>query len=129
MKKRTIKYRAKRKRDGVWVYGLEKPKKSNEITLGQFFNQVADGILDRYTLGQYTGLKDKKGVEIYGGDCFSINNRETGTRIGMAWVVWDENELGFRLTDNMKCGEKNIHWFAKNREVIGNKYDNKNLLK
>lgn len=66
MKNRVIKFRAKRKRDKVWVYGLENPIKSNELTLGQFWNQVKDGFLDRKTLGQFIELLDKQSKEIYG---------------------------------------------------------------
>lgn len=84
-----------------------------------------------YELMQYTGLKDKNRKEIYEGDCFEIKSNSTehkGNKIGIAWVIWNDSELGWRLSDNRESGEYNIYWFAKNCEIIGNIYENPELL-
>ena len=78
-----------------------------------------------YTLMQYTGLKDRNGVEIYEGDIFD-NGRVKGV------VVWDNN--GY-WTVNVINDKKWVpeHYrlvtYGDNYEVIGNIHENPELLK
>ena len=67
-------------------------------------------------LMQYTGLKDKKGVEIYEGDI--LESKVYGT----ADVKYIDS--GFWLIDK-KDGQ---HYFPHERKVIGNIYENPDLL-
>lgn len=73
---------------------------------------------------QYTGLKDKEGVEIYEGDIIKLN--------GNLYEVWHSG-LAFGLIDKNKdffeymCQLCDMN--GKVYEVIGNIYENLELLK
>lgn len=80
------------------------------------------------TIGQYTGLKDKNGVEIYEGDIVNCYNRN--------FIVEFRKERGgffpFACGDGCGCCEDEVissYEIETSAKVIGNIYDNPELLK
>ena len=81
------------------------------------------------TIGQYTELKDKNEKEIYEGDIVKINDEI------IAKVIWDNDYLGYFLyaneensIDSFENGEQPLYDYWGSIEVIGNIYDNPELL-
>lgn len=106
-----------------------------------YWEDIENGLIDPYTLFwncpdwielmQYTGLKDKNGREIYEGDILS-------DRAVVEWfdeLAWDglgSPHSGFyceQWFDYGENGQLNYHYgFFNNVEVIGNIYENPELL-
>ena len=76
------------------------------------------------TVGQYTGLKDKNGKEIYEGDILK-NKREENFKL-----YWDEKMSAFYLQNILWLNEDTPVGFHRmeNFEIIGNIFENKELL-
>ena len=130
---REIKFRGK-KIDGDWYYG-------DLITETREFNRTCDKayilpywetlngpiFVDKESVGQYTGLKDKNGREIYEGD-ITIDGYGTVTVIENDGFQWLERIV--RLRDRHISKEILIMTKANafRCEVIGNIYENLELL-
>lgn len=136
--KREIKFGGKSIYDVEWLYGslikIEEDRYAiipdlNDIEIG---NSIGIYEVDPITIGQFTGLRDKNGIEIYEGDI--IRWRRDGKLYlvkfyaGMFYASVEELNKrvygGFPLhvltvdeEDGYKC------------EVCGNIYDNSELLK
>jgi uncharacterized phage protein (TIGR01671 family) len=82
------------------------------------------------TVGQFTGLLDKNGKEIYEWDI--LKNTKENIIVSVIWDVsgagWQFNEY-IDFDDGVGRGDWRLTiGFAKNCEVIGNIYENPNLL-
>lgn len=131
--KREILYRGARMEDGKFVYGSlvfvkENDKSENELPhiVISYGPDTFDWFeVDPETVGQFTGLTDKKGIKIFEGD---IVKEQYKSHVIIYNVFWDEDYFAFRVKS------KDYSYYLdelvpSNSEVIGNIHDNKELLK
>lgn len=147
---RKIKFRGKSTTSGKWVHGMlttlkdlgaemqdmiiiKKEGVFNEGSASPFFMEW--DYIHKDTVGQFTGLKDKSGKEIYEGDIISVNGKYP--KLIKYIDEWASYCLA-NLTD-LGCDLKTRHWqqvspcwwtdYKREIKVIGNVYDNPELLK
>ena len=128
---RTIKFRGKRLDNGEWVYGfyIENP----DIPAGQNEREVL--ISDGYecmpvipaTVGQFTGLLDKNGRDIYEGDVV-LERQYSGDD---KWMIRYDVSLSEYRAENPEdeCDDISLNLLSTAHiEVIGNIHDTPELL-
>lgn len=133
--KREIKFRGKRD-SGIndWVYG-SLITAENSVDGKTYIVTKRINLYDKYrtisvqvnpeTVGQYTQLKDKNGVEIYEGDLLQVDNKEP------VEVRYEEIYASFGL---WRKGFSFLHYFHEyvepgDCEVIGNIHDRTQITK
>lgn len=128
---RTIKFRGKDIKNGEWVVGdlhllCDRPhihtQKSHYPFAGERYFVVPE------TIGQYTGLSDKNGKEIYEGDIVNVVEIGGQCRKIPAQIVYDEDMacFNFKASDRDRCMCVSIPDVTI--EVIGNIHDNPNFF-
>lgn len=123
--------RAKRIDNEEWVYGL--PSYGQGGKIGEI--EVWDGAdttfyaVDPSTICQCTGIKDKNSKLIWKNDIVRhYNDEEHPESYCIGVVLWDDNYAGFYRTDNKYRDEKPRISNRCRYEVIGNTFDNPELL-
>ena len=133
---REIKFRGKSIMNntcGDWLYssGI---KYGDDVELMYCDEDTSEewNYIDKETVGQYTGLHDKNGKEIYEGDIIHINDEFLNEFNYL--IEWNEEYLRYYLYSvdkeklNKLGGILEAHLNSLEVEVIGNIYDNPELL-
>lgn len=122
---RTIKFRGKGRKTGKWFYGNLYAEDSFGCT-----HILASGCgcldIDPETVGQFTGLYDCDGKEIFEGDILRFGNSPSG----VCEVKWNDSIAAFciRFYFEGEIGSRPLGGCVE-FAIIGNIHDNPELLK
>lgn len=126
---REIKFRGKRLDNGEWIEGNLLRMNGHWFI---FLDPAPEGIdkyaVDPATVGEFTGLKDKNGKEIYEGDVMEIPETDFNAEI-IGRVLFEEDAYYIiPLRGGHLWG---LHWSLRKHDakIIGNIHDNPKFLK
>lgn len=132
---REIKFRGKRLDNGEWVIGLL-VKMWGEYHILDWDDENTAYPVDPNTIGQYTGLKDKNGKEIWEGDVFKDERGVVRSVFRVpGGLAIEDNPVSFGYDHRAPvypyspiADSQNVSWLAQCCEVIGNIHDDPKLL-
>ena len=124
--KREILFRGKRVDTGEWVEGS---LIGNDVIVGKIVEFEEDYFctefwykVDPETVGQFTGMTDKKGKKLFEGDVYSMGEKNI-----LYVVIFDKSQfIGKQVGNRSLAG---LEYWKSDIEIIGNIYDNPELLK
>lgn len=127
---RTIKFRAKRIDNGKWLYGdlMHDNIGGSYIYPIETENLYKENAVFPDTVSQFTGLRDKKGKEIYEGDII-IEKIKSSSQDGDRLVICFEDFEWEGKNSNGSTTSLSLLATYHTIEVIGNIHDNPELLK
>lgn len=115
---RTIKFRGKNILTGEWVYGTGIHVTDDKVHINvdsPFGYEVTPA-----TVGQFTGLQDANGTDVYEGDIVRYRpNNKTYQVVFKDGIFWGEGNNGHGCA---------AHFFPS-CEILGNVFDNPELIK
>ena len=150
---REILFRGKTEQ-GEWLYGfyhnetsIESPSSDRKVTRHHIYTQNFDKFVIPETIGQFTGLTDKNGKKIFEGDIVRYTRTNMFAPscsfhkqdiVSHHKILWDSSvsafcSIHYSLQEKRIIGKGSAVFYddrAKENiiEVIGNIYDNKELL-
>lgn len=135
---REILFRGKRLDNGEWItghllrYGDGRARivpNNTDIFCFEKDESIIQTVahrVDPKTVGQYTGFVDENGRKIFDGDIVSIYN----SKAFLFAVEWNGNQYVLKCTSNgVSDNILNVIESPEDVEVVGNIYDNSELIK
>ncbi len=137
---KEIKFRGQSAYDGDWHYGFYREFSMPSCWADEAYKDGINYYIDEKgsnesylvvpsTIGQFTGLEDKNGAEIYEGDIVREQSKRFKNRYFIVEWLSGIGSYSFQPVD-----KKAKSWpcfnigTAKNLEIVGNIYENKELL-
>ena len=129
MSMRQIKFRGKRLDNGAWIYGDLIHIDKSDIGIVTDYDHWSGCRINPDTLGQFTGLTDHNGKEIYEGDILSTDLAKSSCEVvfrnGCFVLCLNDGEEDFY--DILAPLEESVIQ-TKYHAVIGNIHDNPSLM-
>ena len=125
MLKIDIVFRGKSKSTGEWVEGS---LIGNDVIVGKIVEFEEDYFctefwykVDPETVGQFTGMTDKKGKKLFEGDVYSMGEKNI-----LYVVIFDKSQfIGKQVGNRSLAG---LEYWKSDIEIVGSVHDNPELL-